>query len=275
MDVRFACAILLALPMSAQQFEVASVKLSAGDELNLPAFLAEAVQVQMRMQGGPGTPSPERITYTSVTMKMLLQRAYNLRPQQIEGPDWFDTQRYTITATLPPKTTPEQLRLMLQNLLADRFKLRLHRETRTFRTYHLVVARNGPKLKPAEEAPAPAIDPEERRKSVRAAMEAQRAKGGSLGNNGFHQPRATMAELAELLAQRGLDHPVIDETHLDGRYACDLTWTSESARQRDDGPQGPTIFAALQEQLGLELKSATDQLPVLVIDAAGKIPIEN
>jgi uncharacterized protein (TIGR03435 family) len=275
--LRLACLTFLALPVCAQQFEVASVKLSTGDELKLPPFMPESAQLRMRMQGGPGTPSPERINYTGVTLKALLQRAYDVFPEQISGPEWIDTQRYTITAKVAPKTTPEQLRVMLQNLLADRFQLRLHRETKAFRTYHLAVAKNGPKLQPAEAAKAPITDPEERRKALNDALAATRAKVQATGypSSSFHLPRATMADVAEQLSQRALDRPVIDDTHLDGRYAVGLIWMTEGARSREDATQGPSIFAAVQEQLGLELKSATDQLPALIIDSAEKTPTEN
>jgi uncharacterized protein (TIGR03435 family) len=77
---------------------------------------------------------------------MLLLKAYDLKPSQIVGPDWLDTEYFQNEATMPPETTNEQFRAMLQNLLSDRFKLKIHRETKEVRGYALVVGKNGPKM---------------------------------------------------------------------------------------------------------------------------------
>src|SRR6266700_5250555 len=98
----FASGLLVSvLVVSAQEsastlsFEVASVKL-AGDNGPAPPFVRGPSETRMRFQGGPGTKSPERINYLGVTLKMLIQHAYNLLPEQVAGPDWLSTQRYTI-----------------------------------------------------------------------------------------------------------------------------------------------------------------------------------
>jgi uncharacterized protein (TIGR03435 family) len=83
-----------------------------------------------------------------------------------------------------------------------------------------------------------------------------------------------MAEFVEALSPY-LGRPIIDETQLGEHYDFGLYWVGDGVKQRDDVPQGPSIFVALEEQLGLELKSGTEQLQVLVIDAAEKVPIEN
>ena len=97
---------------------------------------------------GPGTPDPGRIHYTAIRLKDLLMAAYSVRDFQIIGPGWLDsideTTRFTIDATMSPETTKEQLREMLQNLLAERFKLTIHRETRVYPKYSMIVAKNGP-----------------------------------------------------------------------------------------------------------------------------------
>jgi uncharacterized protein (TIGR03435 family) len=231
----------------------------------------------MRFQGGPGTVSPERINYLGVTLKMLIQRAYDVKPEQVVGPDWVATQRYTITAKLPPKTTLEQSRLMLQSLLNERFQMRLHREPRSFHVYELLVSKHGLKLKPVETLPL-VTDAEERRKAassgLAAAGTAIRERLDFQPTDWFRLSSATMARLVERLSQY-LDRPIIDRTHLDGRYEFILGWEHDWVKPKEDMPQGPSIFAALKEQLGLELKSATDQLQVLVIDGAERIPTEN
>ena len=102
------------------------------------------------MRGGPGTGNPGRITIARATLTNLLTRAYDVWFDQVSGPAWLNdgsAYAYRIDATLPPNTTMEQFRLMLQNLLAERFHLRLHHETKLRPGYELVVASGGPKLK--------------------------------------------------------------------------------------------------------------------------------
>jgi uncharacterized protein (TIGR03435 family) len=166
----------------------------------MPAALPVAIQEQMRMSGGPGTKDPGRITYNGVTLKMLLKRAYDISPDQISGPDWLDSERYDIVAKVPPGTTPEQFRLMLQNLLAERFELRQHRETKTLPVYLLTVANNGPKLEPTETLPEYKDDEESKAASQKkasealAAMMAARQRGELTYGRSFHLPNATVSK---------------------------------------------------------------------------------
>ena len=128
-------------------FEVASVK---------PAAPQTPGRMMVGMRGGPGTPAPGQVTLTNVTQKMLLARAYGVQDYQISGPGWLESERYDIVAKVPKGATKEQFQAMLQNLLAERFKLTLHHETKELPQYALVVAKNGPKLK--ESAPPPAAE---------------------------------------------------------------------------------------------------------------------
>jgi uncharacterized protein (TIGR03435 family) len=100
-------------------------------------------------RGGPGTDDPGRITYTRIGLKALLMRAYEAQQDQIRGPEWLGdgTYAYSVTATMPPDTTRTQFKVMLQNLLAERFQLKLHHETVSFPGYELVMSEGGPKLK--------------------------------------------------------------------------------------------------------------------------------
>jgi uncharacterized protein (TIGR03435 family) len=111
-------------------FEVATVKPVLPDEPPLPGMPPEFVasltgpgEEVVRFHGGPGSRTPNKINYIGVTMRMLLKRAYNLGPGQIFGPNWLDTQRYDIVAQLPGGADAEALRLMLQDLLAERFQI--------------------------------------------------------------------------------------------------------------------------------------------------------
>jgi uncharacterized protein (TIGR03435 family) len=261
--------------VSAQQtagpsFEVASVKL-AEDGGGLPAFITGMPEMSMRFRGSPGTKSPERINYLGVTFKMLIQQAYGVRPEQVVGPDWIANQRYTITATLPPETTLEQSRLMLQNLLSERFQLRLHRETRLFRVYHLAVAKNGPKLTQTEK---PIKDEQEQIRALQNNAAKARARLASEGiTRSFEVYNRPVSEFLDKLSLY-LDYPVIDRTELKGRYTFQLSWY-DWANPREGAPQGPSIFAALREQLGMELKPGSDHIEVLAIDAAERMPSGN
>ncbi|MGO9012389.1 MAG: TIGR03435 family protein [Bryobacteraceae bacterium] len=148
--IRIGLAVLPAAAVLAQTgpdkltFEVASVK---------PATPLTPGRMMITMHGGPGTSDPGQATFSNVTQRMLLAKAYGVQDYQISGPGWLDSERYEIAAKVPKGTTEEQFKVMLQNLLADRFKLTLHHETRDLPRYVLVVAKNGPKLK--ESAPPP------------------------------------------------------------------------------------------------------------------------
>src|ERR1035438_4799324 len=119
-------------------FEVASVK---------PAEPQPPGQMRIRMSGGPGTADPGQLTYTNVALKDVLMNAYGVKGDQINGPKWLDSERFDIAAKIPEGATKEQFKLMLQNLLAERFKLTLHHETKELPMYALVVGKGGSKLK--------------------------------------------------------------------------------------------------------------------------------
>ena len=120
-------------------FEVASVKPSANQGM------------VTKMAGGPGTSDPGRFRATNVELSMLLMRAYGIQYDQLRGPAWMDKTQFDVVANVPPGTTAEQFREMLQNLLAERFRMQVHHETRAEAVYELTVAKNGPKLKLAAE----------------------------------------------------------------------------------------------------------------------------
>src|ERR1039457_5492305 len=112
--------------------------------------------MRVRMSGGPGTPDPGQLTYTNVSLKNILTNAYNVKGYQLSGPKWLDSERFDITAKIPMGATKEQFQLMLQNLLAERFKLTLHHETKELPMYALVVGKGGSKLKESVEDDAAA-----------------------------------------------------------------------------------------------------------------------
>lgn len=276
--------ILAAPPAVAQSptFEVASVKPAAPDSAaaKIPVALPPAVQEQMRMSGGPGSKDPGRITYNGVTLKMVIKRAYDVNEEQISGPEWLDNERYDIAATVAPGTTPEQFRLMLQNLLAERFELRQHRESKTMAVYLLTIAKNGPKLEPVEVLPQ-YKDEEESKAAMQkkasealAAMVAARQRGEFTYGRSFHLPNATMAKFIQTISPN-LDRPVKDKTQIEGAHTFSLKWTPEGQMPAGDNPRGPSIYAALEEQLGFKLLPAKEEIELVIIDHAVKTPTAN
>ncbi len=116
----------------AMAFEVASVK---------PAAPQPPGQFRISMGGDPG-----RVDYQGVSLKILIERAYQIKSYQVTGPDWLDSERFDVVAKLPDGAKPEDVPKMLQTLLAERFKLTVHREQKTLPVYALGVGKNGPKL---------------------------------------------------------------------------------------------------------------------------------
>ncbi len=136
--------VLLAVFCYAQQpesqltFEVASIK---------PSAPPEGGRMVMGARGGPGSADPIRFTGSNMSLTMLITMAYDLKPYQLSAPSWLSGERFDIAAKVPPGATREQFRIMLQNLLAERFKLEIHRETKELPVFELVVGKGGPKFK--------------------------------------------------------------------------------------------------------------------------------
>jgi uncharacterized protein (TIGR03435 family) len=221
-------------------FEVASVK---------PAAPITGNFIRVGMRGGPGSSDPGQITYNNVTVKNVLMNAYGVKGFQISGPGWLDAERYDIVAKLPRGSTKADLMVMLQNLLAERFKLTLHREKKDLAMYALVVGKNGPKMKESVEEPAPkegdapkAGGPADGPPPPPGKLPMGRdgfpvlppGAGGRVGTsmifmNGNVRMTAnkqTMAGLAEMLSGQ-LDLPVVDLTGLTGKYDFTLYFSPE------------------------------------------------
>lgn len=137
------CSAVFGQTPESPTFEVASVKPAAPPEANGRRMIF--------MRGGPGTPDPERVTFTGMPMMNLLTTAYDVKNFQITGPAWLDSERFDISAKIAPGATKEQFHLMLQNLLMERFHLVLHRESKQLPGYELVIAKSGLKLKESTE----------------------------------------------------------------------------------------------------------------------------
>jgi uncharacterized protein (TIGR03435 family) len=307
--------------MVPQSFEVASIKPSAPQQAGI-------MRVTM------GTSAGGRYTASGVTVKMLIQQAYDLKDYQISGgPSWISSERYDINAKAEnPDVSREQMRVLLQSLLAERFNLKIHRESKELPIYALVVGKDGPKLKKSEVQPGAGTDvkPPDSAKSgdvkgapvkkagnagappvivsgggvsggvpvwngsgasggggARVAVMRSESsdKGGSMMRMSPGQlsaQAAPISTLVTLLAQT-LGRPVMDKTGLEGAFDFTLEYTPDESQRGMgiggvDRPDmlppsdfsGPSIFTAIQDQLGLKLESEKGPVEILVIDRVDK-----
>jgi uncharacterized protein (TIGR03435 family) len=223
------------------RFEVASIRPSSSEE------------VAAGWSGCQTTPGLVRCT--NVTLKRCIVGAYVVGADRVlRGPDWIDTDRFQITARTGQAIGEKGLMLMLQALLAERFKLVLHRESRLGETMVLEVAKKGPKLQPAG--------------------------AGKLSYNNAHEhldaTNMTMADFAEVLS-RDLKLPVVDRTGLTGPFTLTLRWNVDKRiDNRDDAAADLKwqVSKAIAQQLGLTLKLKRMPVEMLVVDHAEK-PSEN
>ncbi len=240
----------------APAFEVASVKPNKSGD------------IQSLVYPQPGG----RFTATNVTLRALIIGAYQLQNSQLSGgPDWLDKDRFDIAAKADGDPSPDQFFAMLQTLLSDRFKVALHHEARVVPVYALLLARSdrrrGPRLRPSEAkcgaaalnyfpvVPDPSAPPP--------------CGDFRMGPRGLVARGMTMPRLASLLAPR-VGRVVVDATALTDAFDIELEWAPDQLQDAIN-PQtnvGPSLFTALQEQLGLKLESTRGPVDVLVVDRA-------
>jgi uncharacterized protein (TIGR03435 family) len=234
-------------------FEAASVK-----PAEPPKPDAQGRILMAGPSGGPGTRDPGRIRYPFMNLRNLLMNAYDVKSFQINGPAWLDTERYEINATMAPNITKEQFRVMLQNLLAERFKLTLHRETKELPMYSLIVTKAGPKFKESAEAPPPKegdsdsppplpVQPKMGPDGFPVLSSLPRGgRGGMImmmmpGRARLSGQNQSVQDLADRLSQQ-LTRPVVDSTGLKGKYDITLTFSTEGL-PGPAGPMGPLPMA--------------------------------
>jgi uncharacterized protein (TIGR03435 family) len=226
----------------------------------------------LRPSGGPGTKDPGRIHYPNISLKDLVKSAYAAKEYELAGPGWMDAETFAIDATMPPSTTKEQFQVMLQNLLAERFKLRTHRESREILTYSLVVAKNGPKLGRAGSIHmAAARGPDGAPLTV--ADQLLQGGGPEPGSFTWTGLRVTMNDLAGKLTEE-TERPVTDATALKEKYDFTLTFRRDATGLTPEAEALPDIYSALRS-IGLRLDAAKRPTEVIVIDHIEKTPTEN
>jgi uncharacterized protein (TIGR03435 family) len=243
-------------------FEVASVR---------PARSSGGDQSVM---GGPGTTSPGRVTFTNCSLETLLLLAYGVRrdrSDRLSGPAWLRTETFDIMAKVPEGATQDQLPLMLQNLLTERFKLALHRETKEVDGYALEVAKNGPNAKLKDPAVAKSeLDKDGFPKLAPGVHGAYSLKSDRSAAR-VVAIQLPMAEIAKLFRQAAGGVDVADKTGLTGVYNVTL-YFSQGGTIED--PAG-NFKATLQKELGLRLEKTRVPTDVLIVDHIEKVPTEN
>ena len=275
-----------------QQFEVASVKPSGPPP--------QGPRIEGRLLGGPGTAGPGRITDSRVTLQRLLREAYVVDFDQIQGPGWIAEEKYDIEAKVPAGATKDDLKVMFQHLLEERFKLVLHHITKDFPVYELTIAKGGSKLKENTDTGLEPSRPGEPRMPLdrNGFPQLPPGKSGSLGAtaNGLTRTTSRGLPLSMLIFQLGpqlgtITGPntyapgrIVDKTGLTGKYDFNLEYVGGggigaalSLPTAADGqePIGLSFVDAIEKQLGLKLTKSTAPFDVLVIDHVEKTPTEN
>ena len=224
-----------------------------------PAFDVASIKPNRSGESGSGSTTRKGgYLGTNVSLHQLVTEAYGLRPFQVTGgPGWIKLDRFDINARAPEGATG-RLAPMLRTLLADRFKLRVHTETKEQQVYALVLARPDRRL-------GPKLTASTQECGAGAACGMNMNTSGTTGIlKGVAQP---LSRLATALSGYGVDGLVFDRTGLTGNFDIELQWTPENLRAISAG-EGPSLFTALQEQLGLKLESARGPVEYLVIDSA-------
>jgi uncharacterized protein (TIGR03435 family) len=229
-------------------------------------------------------PPSGRVTMTNVTVKRLIQNAYQLQDQQIAGgPDWIATAHFDVVANSETANlSPMDRWMMVRALLADRFKLKMHTEPREQSVFGLVVSRRDGTLGEHLKAVTPDCKAPAAPRTEPIDLSAPNQCGVIMGGPGRMNFRGvTMEVLAAQLSSR-VGRSVVDRTGLTGRFDLDLEFAPTPVRSDGSDPslgdrppsESPSIYTALQEQLGLKLESQRSQVNVTVIDSAER-PVEN
>ena len=277
-----------------------SVASVAAQQPAAPAFEIASIKrntdPKPMISGTMTTPKGE-IRLVAIPARLLVQRAY---PVDVPGgdviglPSWATSERYDVTVRGNPEASPEELRQMWRTLLADRMKLAAHYEPREVRGYKLVVARSdgklGPQLKPSTlDCPAP--DPTTPApRPPQAAMDALRSGAVITADterllmsqcrilmstaNTTYAGAVTMQQLLTALRFGGITEPIEDQTGLEGLYSFKLTFARQRLSLQPTVDDAPSIFVAVQEQLGLKLERTTMQSQAVVVDQIER-PTEN
>lgn len=244
--LRLAC--LTALFLTASAF--------AQDPASLPRFEVASIKLNTSGDGGSSNDlGRSTVVFRNYTLRGVMQTAFSVEDLSLVTPDWVYQERFDINAKVADeKATLNQRQQMLQALLFDRFRLSVHRETKMRAGFALIVSKSSPKIQPVEDAGG--------HNNSRSAGKLERLR----------TPISSFADdLALILRQ-----PVIDETHMQGVYDVRLTFSPESGPNAPRiADNRPSIYTALEEQLGLKLEPRKVPVDILVVDHCEKMPTEN
>jgi uncharacterized protein (TIGR03435 family) len=204
-----------------------------------------------------GSLSHGTLTLTNTSLADCLRYAFGLTSNdQLSGPDWIKSKvvRFDIVAKAPADTPLDQIRLMLQTLLTERFKLALHREQKELSYVALVIGKKGPKLQ--------------------AAIADSDASGNTFLIGRIVSNHISMNTLATVLS-RFTGQTILDMTGLTASYDLKLEWAPENPGTPSDADSGPSLFAAVEQQLGLKLEVRKGPVEIIVIDHAERVPAQN
>jgi uncharacterized protein (TIGR03435 family) len=235
-----------------------------------PAFEVASIRQVQPTGGAPGMQghgvgretiqvAPAGLIMRNATLRTMTRWAYRVTEYQVTGPDWITSQRFDLTAKAPGEASEEQLRVMMQTLLADRFKMSAHKQTKEMQAYVLQVGKSGPKFKESDATGEGEVKPDK--------------------NMVLTIARTPVATLVDTLSSI-FRAPVIDETGLKGRYDVVLNagkYVTEMHTREGDTPPDPLAIVSrgLQEELGLKLDGRKMPVDLVVIDRAEKLPAEN
>ena len=240
----------------------------ASAETKVPVFDVVSIKPNKSGSGSMGIETHnDSYSATNVSLKRLLRDAYNIREDLISGvPGWAESTGFDIKAKVVDpnldelkKLTGEQRRSMLQSFLADRFQLKVHIETKELPVYEMVVTKGSPKFHEAA--------------SGNRSADGGKTPGMWIHNNELIATAIPLTSLAAMLS-RQLQRTVLDKTGLTGKYDLDLKWATEDSKEPLPDSSTPSIFTALQEQLGLKLQSSKGPVETLVVDHV-EMPSEN
>ena len=240
-----------------------------------PAFEVATIKPQTDPRPPRGASSPDRFINPSTTLRGLIEYAYELTEAQIVGgPEWIGSSRFAIDAKAAGTPSRAEMRLLVRGLLAQRFNLKAHSETRELPVYILERVRaNGPlgpalRATPTSECAAPVVSlgaPREPNSPLPCGV--VNASPVRIAARGVAMSQFSR-NIRDMGAMTGVDRIVIDRTGLDGFYSFEFNYRPTETAQLAGGDDNPTLFDALRERLGLKLTPTRAPVSVLVIDSA-------
>ncbi len=225
-----------------------------------PKPVFEAASIKPSDPNTPGyswNTDPGRLTVQNMSLKNLIMLAWDVKSYQIAGgPKWLDGDRFDIVAKMEEseakaprgKEADARIRMALQALLADRFQLHIHADSKPLSAYTLMAAKNGFKLKPVEKV---------------------HGRSSSWGPGQLTAKESSIAEFASALSSQ-MDRPVVDRTGIDGVYDFTLKWSPSDDPDATDSAAGASLFTVIRETLGLKLEGKKVPVPMIAVDSAEK-----